>query len=196
MSLRGYCRTLSDRIDCSPAIRITRLTTIERTGRLIKRSVNRILPVLWFRSFAVRRLDLVINRDRGAVAKFEHARRHYLFATLQAGKKSNLIAPRWTDLHELLSHSAIRLALRVSQIRYDEDRVAVGRIADRRARQRHDALSCTDQQLGLNEHSGPKGVPGIRKRGLHLNIARRFIHDGVEGGHSTGEFSASGAALY
>ena len=40
MSLRGYCRTLSARIDCRPAIRITRLTTIARTGRLTKRSVN------------------------------------------------------------------------------------------------------------------------------------------------------------
>ena len=48
MSLRGYCLTLSARIDCSPAIRITRLTTIARTGRLTKRSVNRIsYPVAW-----------------------------------------------------------------------------------------------------------------------------------------------------
>src|SRR5260370_224633 len=28
MSLRGYCRTLSERIDCKPAIRITKLTQI------------------------------------------------------------------------------------------------------------------------------------------------------------------------
>src|SRR5215813_5745781 len=40
MSLRGYWRTLRERIDWSPAIRITRLTTIARTGRLTKRSVN------------------------------------------------------------------------------------------------------------------------------------------------------------
>ena len=40
MSLRGYCRTLSARIDCRPAIRMTRLTTIARTGRLTNRSVN------------------------------------------------------------------------------------------------------------------------------------------------------------
>ena len=43
MSLRGYCRTLSARIDCKPAIRMTRLTTIARTGRFMKRSVNRIV---------------------------------------------------------------------------------------------------------------------------------------------------------
>src|SRR5262249_6776293 len=40
MSLRGYCRTLRERIDWRPAIRITRFTTIARTGRLTKRSVN------------------------------------------------------------------------------------------------------------------------------------------------------------
>ena len=39
MSLRGNWRTLSERIDCNPAMRITRLTTIARTGRLTKRSV-------------------------------------------------------------------------------------------------------------------------------------------------------------
>src|SRR5918992_4486848 len=43
MSLRGYCRTLSARIDCSPAMRMTRLTTIARTGRLTNKSVSRIL---------------------------------------------------------------------------------------------------------------------------------------------------------
>src|SRR2546428_673476 len=43
MSLRGYCRTLSERIACKPAIRITRLTTIARTGRLTNKSVNFML---------------------------------------------------------------------------------------------------------------------------------------------------------
>src|SRR6266536_2851652 len=40
MSLRGNCRTESDRMAWSPAIRMTRLTTIARTGRLTKRPVN------------------------------------------------------------------------------------------------------------------------------------------------------------
>src|SRR5215472_5248466 len=40
MSLRGYCRTLNDRIACSPAIRMTRFTTIANTGRLTNKSVN------------------------------------------------------------------------------------------------------------------------------------------------------------
>src|SRR5712692_903900 len=76
MSLRGYCRTLSERIDCRPAIRITRLTTIERTGRLTNRSVNFIrypLIVFGLGSRIVFRLDLVVDRHRRAVAQLEGA---------------------------------------------------------------------------------------------------------------------------
>src|ERR1700678_2587616 len=40
MSLRGYCRTLRERIACKPAMRITRFTTTASTGRLTNRSVN------------------------------------------------------------------------------------------------------------------------------------------------------------
>jgi hypothetical protein len=41
-SLRGYCRTLSERHDWTPAIMITRLTTIERTGRSMNLSVKEV----------------------------------------------------------------------------------------------------------------------------------------------------------
>src|SRR5262245_9703025 len=53
MSLRGYWRTLSDRMDCSPAMRMTRLTTMASTGRRTKRSVSFIIdppplsPPVW-----------------------------------------------------------------------------------------------------------------------------------------------------
>src|SRR5579863_8588293 len=40
MSLRGYCRTLSERTAWRPAIKMTRFTTIASTGRLINKSVN------------------------------------------------------------------------------------------------------------------------------------------------------------
>src|SRR5947209_19469954 len=39
-SLRGYWRTLSERIACTPAITMIRLTTSARTGRRMNRSVN------------------------------------------------------------------------------------------------------------------------------------------------------------
>src|SRR4029434_7447209 len=79
MSLRGYCRTLSERIACNPAIRITRLTTIASTGRFMNRSVNRISAVLWFGSGLVRRLYVVIDDDRSAVSELEDTGCHDLF---------------------------------------------------------------------------------------------------------------------
>src|SRR5436309_16094284 len=65
ISLRGYCRTfrpprpasLGQRIGNTafdPAIRITKLTTIASTGRLMKRSVNDFMPLLRHSSFDIR----------------------------------------------------------------------------------------------------------------------------------------------
>src|SRR5262245_56821178 len=98
MSLRGYWRTLSARIDCRPAMRITRLTTIARTGRLTKRFVNRmVLTVLRLRSRAVGRLNLVVDHNGCAVAKFEHAGGDDLFRRFDAREHFDLIATRRTD---------------------------------------------------------------------------------------------------
>src|SRR4030095_6397997 len=125
MSLRGYCRTLTERIDCRPAIRITRLTTIERTGRLTKRSVKRILTVLWLRSSLVGGLNLVIDVNCGAVAQLEHAGCHDFFTVLHARKNRNLVATRWPQLHELLAHAPIRIAFRVFQVGNHKNRIAI-----------------------------------------------------------------------
>src|SRR6476660_4672951 len=43
MSLRGYCRTFNVFTACNPAMRMTKLTTIASTGRLMKRSVNAVI---------------------------------------------------------------------------------------------------------------------------------------------------------
>ena len=40
LSLRGYCRTLTERMAWMPAMMITRLTTRASTGRRMNRSVN------------------------------------------------------------------------------------------------------------------------------------------------------------
>ena len=80
MSLRGNCRTESERIDCSPAIRMTRLTTIARTGRRMKRSVNFIQLSSGLGAGLFAGLDLVVDLDRGAVAELEDARGHDLLA--------------------------------------------------------------------------------------------------------------------
>src|SRR5215467_7191087 len=73
MSLRGYCRTLKERIDCKPAIRIARLTQIASTGRLTNRSVSFILVVLRLGSRAVGRLHFVVDLDCSAVTQLEDA---------------------------------------------------------------------------------------------------------------------------
>src|SRR5215813_8899375 len=82
ISLRGYCRTLSDRMDCSPAMRITRLTTIERTGRLTNKSVKRISTVLRLRSRFVFRLNLVVDENRRTIAQLEDTGGHDFFLCL------------------------------------------------------------------------------------------------------------------
>src|SRR6185295_10565159 len=64
MSLLGYWRTESERMACRPAIRMTTLTTMARTGRLTKRSVMRISVVLGPRRGVVGGLDVVVHRHR------------------------------------------------------------------------------------------------------------------------------------
>src|SRR5262245_58069159 len=158
MSLRGYWRTLRERTAASPAMRITRLTTMERTGRLTKISVNFIIDPPpypsprrgrgsllseWRRAFVsasvvfrlggrvVRRLDLVVDLHRGPVPELEGAGGHDLLAGLDAGEDSDLVAPRAPELHELLAHAAVARSLRVLEVGHHEHGVPVGRVADR-----------------------------------------------------------------
>src|SRR4026208_22414 len=85
ISLRGYCRTLSARIDCSPAIRMTRLTTTARTGRLTKRSAKRVSVVLLLRFWVVGGQHVVVHLDGGAVPQLEDAGADALLAGLHSG---------------------------------------------------------------------------------------------------------------
>src|SRR5262249_21316224 len=109
MSLRGYCRTLRERIDCKPAIRIARLMQMARTGRLTKRSVIFISVVLRLWRRIVAGLHLVVDCNGSAVAQLEHAGGHDLVAGLDAGDDSDLVAAGAVNFHELLAHAAIRL---------------------------------------------------------------------------------------
>src|SRR6266404_3678685 len=70
MSLRGYCRTLIVFIACKPAMRMTKLTTIASTGRLMKRSVKDFMSILGSR-IHWRRFQPVIDRYEIA-ARFAH----------------------------------------------------------------------------------------------------------------------------
>src|SRR5213083_1994764 len=137
ISLRGYCRTLSARMDCRPAMRITRLTTIARTGRLTKRSVNRILTVLWLGCRLVGRLNLIVDENRSAVAKLEDTGGDDLFLRLDPRQNRDLIAARGSELHELLADAAVRLAIRTFELFNDEYGIPIRRVADRGGRQGH-----------------------------------------------------------
>src|SRR5439155_632306 len=76
--------------------------------------------------------------------------------------------------------TAISLSVRILQVVDDEDRVAVGRIADRGGRQRNDRAARTQNDLGLDEHSRAQFAAGVRERRLHLNVSRPFVDNRVD----------------
>src|SRR5687768_3929427 len=191
ISLRGYWRTLSARIDCSPAIRMTRLTTIARTGRLMNKSVNRISAVLRLGRPAVRWLHLVVDLHGGAVAQLEDARRDDLLAGLDAAQHRNLIAAGAAKLDDLLTHSAIGPAFLALQVGDDEHGIAAGRVADRRRPQRYDRRRRPEQHLRLHEHARTQLARRVGERGLHGDVAGRLIDDRVDRGDPAGELEAA-----
>src|SRR3984893_7121092 len=70
-SLRGYWRTFSERIACTPAITIRRFTTSATTGRRMKRSVNFMRAP--FPGSLVHRLRVDL-RLRGQLVLHDHPR--------------------------------------------------------------------------------------------------------------------------
>src|SRR5258706_2161718 len=193
MSLRGYWRTLSERMDCRPAITMTKLTTIERTGRFMKRSVNFIsscprLAIFGLGSGTISRLDFVIDLDGGSVAQLEHARCHHFIAGIQPGNDRNLISARSLDLDELLLDAAVSLALGILNIGDDEDRVTIRGIVDGRGRQGDDRAVCTHGQLHLNKHSGTQLTVRIGEGGLYLDIPGGLVDFRVNRRDTAGEY--------
>src|SRR6267143_4431932 len=88
-SLRGYCRTLSERIACTPAITISKFTTMARTGRRMNRSVNLIgTPrgslVDGLRGQLRAGGEILPHHHRRAVAELERAAAHDRLARLEA----------------------------------------------------------------------------------------------------------------
>src|SRR5436309_8427984 len=204
MSLRGYWRTLRERIACKPAIRMTRLTTMARTGRLTKRSVNltfdpppypsprrgrgtlfrerlRASVVLRLGGRIVGGLDLVVDADGGAVAELEGAGRHDFLTGLESRDHRDLIAPGAAQLDELLPHAAIALAVGRLDVLHDEDRIAVGRVADRGGGEGHDRAARAQDDLRLDEHPGVQPAVRVAERGLDLDVPGRGVDHRVDG---------------
>src|SRR3954468_15366080 len=88
LSSFGYWRTFSVRIACSPAMMITRLTTIASTGRRTKMSVNfmgcQASMVLGLRCQLRVRGNAVVDGHLGAVAQLEGACDDHLLPRLHA----------------------------------------------------------------------------------------------------------------
>src|SRR5437773_1157624 len=175
ISLRGYCRTVRARIDCSPAIRITRFTTIASTGRLTNKSVNRISTVLGLRSRFVGGLNLVIDENGGAVSKFKDSRGDDLFLRFDTRKNCDLIPARGPDLYKLLARAEVLLPLRIFEVFDDEYRIAIWGIADRGSRKRHGLSASAQHYFRLNEHSRPQLALWVGQRCLHLNVSSGLV---------------------
>src|SRR5260370_5071451 len=192
ISLRGSCRTLNERMDCKPAITITRLTTIDNTGRFMKRSVNFMfccpcLAIFGLGSGTISRLDFVVDLHGGAIAQLEDARCDYLIARIQPRNNSDLISARAFQLDKLLLDAAVSLALGILEIGDDEDRVTVRGIVDGGGGQRDDRAICTHGQQHLNKHPRAQLTLGIRESRLHLDIPSGFVHLRVDRGNVAGE---------
>src|SRR5438105_13116846 len=124
MSLRGYWRTVSPPSPCrlgnkignnafDPAMRMTKLTTIASTGRLMKRSVNDFIGFLslriyrgWISLWFGR--ELIVDRHRHPVAQCEYASAHNCFPRLQLIGNRYEIATVFVDAHKVLLDGLLR----------------------------------------------------------------------------------------
>src|SRR5438046_2709750 len=103
LSSFGYCLTLSVRMAWSPAMMMIKLTTIARTGRRTKMSVNFTATSAVFGARGKLWLDLevVVDDDPGHVAKLEGARGDDFLLGLDAVGDRDEVAARLAEPHEL-----------------------------------------------------------------------------------------------
>ena len=168
MSLRGYCRTLSDEIACKPAIKITRLTTRARTGRRIKRSVKVFTGRINCRTASGR--TPVLARAVLSTTTFIPLRilktpvADDLFVRFQAFGHGHEIAAGLSGANELLAQDqAFLFGLLVLLFFNDEDRVPEGRVGDSRRRNEECRVFLRQENLYSREHSRRAArYPGYR----------------------------------
>src|SRR6266545_4690130 len=164
---------------------MTRLTTIARTGRLTKRSVNFIsrsfpgygiaLAVLRLRGRVVGRLNLVVDDDGGAVAELEYSGGHHFFAGLDAGADGDL---------RLDEHSGPQLAVRVTERGLNLN-VARGLVDDRvQGRDRARRVGALDPLSGHADLSADSKLAQLllRHGEVHVDRVERLErHDRIAG---------------
>src|SRR5437867_5709051 len=143
--VRGYCSTGRSPIERRPSTKIVRLTTVERTGRSMKMSVNFLICaprslVLGLRSRIVRRLDRVVDDHGHPCAQLDLSGSDHRVAFLDAREDRDLVAPRAARRDELLLREKRSFPILALLFFQDEHGVAVWVVGDRRLRQRDIAL--------------------------------------------------------
>src|SRR5579859_6727113 len=113
LSRRGYWRTLSVRMAWMPAMMITRLTTIARTGRRTKMSVNFTAPsaVLGVRRELRLGLNRVVDAHRLTVVELEGSGGDDFLAGGDPLGHGHEVAAGLAELHELLPRHLRRRAV-------------------------------------------------------------------------------------
>src|SRR5215831_7195494 len=130
-SVRGYWSTGSSTIERSPSTSSVRLTTVARTGRSTKMSVNFLMGapslVLGPGRRLVGGLNLVVDDHRHARAQLDLSGGDDGVALVDSGEDRDLVAARRADRHELLlRHERGRLSVHPRLLLHHEHRVAVG----------------------------------------------------------------------
>src|SRR6266513_644321 len=143
--VRGYCSTGRSPIERRPSTKIVRLTTVARTGRSMKISVNFLICaprslVLGFGGRVVRRLDRVVDDHGHPCAQLDLPGGDHCIAFLDAREDRDLVAARAARRDELLLCEKRCSPILALLFFHDEHGVAVGIVGDRRLRERDMAL--------------------------------------------------------
>src|SRR5438876_3980457 len=167
MSLRGYWRTLIVFIACKPAMRMTKLTTIASTGRLMKRSVKDFMSILGSRIYRRRihlrfRREIIVDRYRHSIAQFENSRAHDGFIRFQPVDNRNEIAACFAHPNKLLTNRLRFLAaLRVLLFLDHKNLISKRRVSNPRTGNNTRLLFCRRYPFEFGNRSGSKRLTRI-----------------------------------
>src|SRR5712692_5231697 len=170
-SLLGYWRTLIERIACSPAMTMRRLTTIAMTGRRMKRSVNFIgwpqlaLLVGRLRRHLGGRRQIVVHHHRHSVAQFERAAADHRLARGKPGDHGDEVAPAFAQADEFLPSHGTGLAVRPFRLLDGVHRVAEGGENHAGDRDYGERMLLVGEHLDVGEHPGSEATVEIVEGG-------------------------------
>src|SRR6266480_927194 len=171
--VRGYCSTGSSPIERRPSTKIVRLTTVARTGRSMKISVNFLIGassslILGLRGRFVRRLDRVVDDHGHPRAQLDLPGGDHRVAFLDAREDRDLVAARTANRDELLLREERCFPVLALLFLDDEDGVAVGIVGNSRLRERDMALGLPRGDADGPEHAWQQGALRVADGGPHL----------------------------